>query len=108
MTTNFAPVGLTYFLVFAAALFCLGVVCLLARRTAIGILMGIELMVNAANVNLIAFAHHLGNDPAGQVFALMAIALAAVEASVALAIFFTLFRTLERRAAVDDINALKG
>ncbi len=101
-------IGLEHFLVFAAALFCLGVVCLLTRRTAIGILMGIELMINGANVNLIAFAHHLGNDPGGQVFALMAIALAAVEASVALAILFALFRIMGRRISIDEASTLRG
>ena len=60
------------------------------------------------NVNLIAFAHHLGNDPAGQVFALIAIVLAAVEASVALAIFFALFRVMGRRASIDEASSLRG
>jgi NADH-quinone oxidoreductase subunit K len=101
-------IGLEHFLVLAAALFCLGVICLLTRRTAIGILMGIELMINGANVNLVAFAHHLGNDSAGQVFALMAIVLAAIEASVALAILFALFRTLDRLISIDEAASLRG
>jgi NADH-quinone oxidoreductase subunit K len=101
-------IGLEHYLVFAAALFCLGVVCLLTRRTAIGILMGIELMINAANVNLIAFAHYLGNDPAGQVFALLSIVLAAIEASVALAILFALFRITGRRIGIDEASSLRG
>ena len=101
-------IGLEHFLVLAAALFCLGVVCLLTRRTAIGLLMGIELMINGANVNLIAFAHHLGNDPAGQVFALISIVLAAIEASVALAILFALFRIMGRRTGIDEASSLRG
>lgn len=105
---NITAIGLEHFLVFAAALFCLGLVCLLTRRTPIGMLMGIELMINGANVNLVAFAHHLGNDPAGQVFALLAIVMAAIEASVALAILFALFRTLDRRITIDEASTLRG
>jgi len=105
---NLTAIGLEHFLVFAAALFCLGLVCLLTRRTAIGILMGIELMINGANINLVAFAHHRGNDPAGQVFALLAIVMAAIEASVALAILFALFRALDRRITIDEASTLRG
>ena len=105
---NISPVGLEHFLVLGAALFCLGVMCLLTRRSAIGILMGIEMVINAANINLIAFAHYRGNDTAGQVFALIAIVLAAIEASATLAILFTVFRTMDRRINIEDASTLRG
>ncbi len=54
-------IGLTHFLVLSAAMFCMGVLCLLSRRNAIGLLMGIELIVNAANINFVAFSHFFGN-----------------------------------------------
>jgi len=105
---NLAPVGLEHFLVLSAALFCLGVVCLLTRRTAIGILMGIELVINAGNINLIAFAHYRDNDPAGQVFALIAIVMAAIEAFTTLAILFALYRTMDRRINIEEASILRG
>lgn len=105
---NLAPVGLEHFLVLSAALFCLGIVCLLTRRTAIGILMGIELVINAGNINLIAFAHYRGNDPAGQVFALIAIVMAAIEAFTTLAILFALYRTMDRRINIEEASILRG
>ena len=101
-------IGLTHFLVVAAALFCLGLLCLLTRRSAIGLLMGIELMVNAANLNLVAFSHHMGNAIDGQIFALFGIVLAAIEAAVALAIVFKLFHAFNRRIEVDAATLLKG
>ena len=101
-------IGLTHFLVVAAAMFCLGILCLLTRRTAIGLMMGIELMVNSANLNLAAFSHHMGNAVDGQVFALFGIVLAAIEAAVALAIVFKLFQTFNRRITIETASLLKG
>jgi len=92
MNLNF---GLPYFLVVAAILFSLGLVCLLSRRNAIGLLMGIELILNAANINLIAFAHFVESDLSGQVFALFVMVLAAAEAAIAMAIVLAIFRSLK-------------
>jgi len=84
-------IGLTHYLVVAAFLFAMGIVACIARRNAVGILIGIELILNAANVNLVAFSHYRGNLE-GQVFAVFLIILAACEAAVALAIIINLFR----------------
>jgi NADH-quinone oxidoreductase subunit K len=75
----------------AAILFALGVFGALTRRNAIGVLMSIELMANAVNINLVAFAHYT-NGVAGQTFALFAMALTVVEVAVALAIVVLLYR----------------
>jgi NADH-quinone oxidoreductase subunit K len=90
MTLTF---GLVHFLVVAALLFSLGVVCILSRRNAIGLLMGIELMLNAANINLIAFARYVETDMSGQVFALFVMILAAAEAAIAMAIVLAIYRS---------------
>jgi len=83
-------IGLTHYLVVAAFLFAMGVIACVARRNAVGILIGIELILNAANVNLVAFSRYWGNLE-GQVFALFVIVLAACEVAVALAIIINLF-----------------
>jgi len=87
-------ITLTHYLVVAALLFCLGVVCVIGRRSAIGILIGVEILLNAANLNLIAFNRYCDGSQylSGQVFALMVIILAACEAVVALAIIINLFK----------------
>ncbi|MBI1345009.1 NADH-quinone oxidoreductase subunit NuoK [bacterium] len=79
-------VGLNSYLLVAAMLFVCGVVCMAVKRNGIGILMGVELVLNGANLNLVAFARYtvLGLD--GQVMALFVIVLAAAEAAIALAI----------------------
>ncbi|OFZ79863.1 MAG: NADH-quinone oxidoreductase subunit K [Bdellovibrionales bacterium RIFOXYD1_FULL_53_11] len=100
--------GLQHFLVLSAALFACGLLCLVTRRNAIGLLMGIELIINAANINFVAFSRHLGNDRAGQVFALFGIALAAVGVTVALAIVFALYRNFNKSIDVDDASRLRG
>jgi NADH-quinone oxidoreductase subunit K len=93
-----APVGLPHYLVLAAVLFVCGLMSILVKRNAIGILMGVELILNAANVNLVAFNRfaHGGGVGAdlrldGQVFAIFVIVLAAAEAAVALAIFLNFY-----------------
>ena len=83
-------IGLSHYLIVAAFLFSMGVIACIARRTAIGILIGIELILNSANVNLVAFSRYLGTLD-GQVFAIFVIILAACEAAVALAIIINLF-----------------
>ncbi len=92
-------------LTFSALLFSAGVYGVLARRNAIMVLMAIELMLNAVNVNLIAFSAQL-NDVGGQVFALFVIAVAAAEVGIGLAIVILLFRNRES-INVDEVNLLK-
>jgi len=90
-------IGLQHFLVLGAVMFTCGVTTILVKRNAIGILMGVELILNAANVNLVAFNRFAwGGAPgspvlAGQVFAIFVIVLAAAEAAVALAIFLNFY-----------------
>lgn len=100
-------VGLSHYLIVSALLFCLGLYAMLTRRNAVAILMGIELMLNAANVNLLAFNKFTA--PAtlnGQVFALIVITLAACEAGVGLALVMAAYRNLET-VHVDEINIMK-
>jgi NADH-quinone oxidoreductase subunit K len=90
-------IGLQHYLLLAALLFVCGLMTILVKRNAIGILMGVELILNAANVNLVAFNHfsHGGGSAGlrldGQVFAMFIIVLAAAEAAVALAIFLNFY-----------------
>ncbi|MBF0245576.1 MAG: NADH-quinone oxidoreductase subunit NuoK [Planctomycetes bacterium] len=101
-------IGLTHFLVLGAAMFSCGLLCLISRKNAIGLLMGIELIINAANINFVAFSHYLGNDMAGLVFALFGIVLAAIGVTVALAIVFALYRNFDKSINVDDASTLRG
>jgi NADH-quinone oxidoreductase subunit K len=87
------PVGLQHFLVVGALLFSLGLLTVATRRNAVGVLMGVELILNGANVNFVAFNHYVTGGVSGQVFALFAIVLAAAEAAVGLAIVLTIFQT---------------
>jgi NAD(P)H-quinone oxidoreductase subunit 4L len=99
--------SLQHYLLLSAGLFCLGVYGVLTRRNAIAILMAIELMLNAANINLIAFARFV--DPgrlAGHSFAIFVITVAAAEAAVGLAIVICIYRSAHN-INVDDINLLK-
>jgi len=84
-------ITLHHYLVIAALLFTIGIVCVISRRNAIGILIGIELILNAANLNLIAFSRYFEVGLEGQVFAIFVIILAACEAAIALAILISLF-----------------
>jgi NADH-quinone oxidoreductase subunit K len=84
---------LTHFLVVGALLFALGLVTVATRRNAVGVLMGIELILNGANVNLVAFNRYITGGVDGHVFALFVIVLAAAEAAVGLAIVLTIFQT---------------
>lgn len=100
-------VGLVPYLVVGAALFCAGLVTVLARRNAVAVLIGIELMLNAANLNLVAFDRFGAGALRGQVFALFVLVIAAAEAAVALAIILNVFDTRDR-IDVDEIRSLKG
>jgi NADH:ubiquinone oxidoreductase subunit K len=100
-------VTLTHYLVVSAALFSLGVLGLLARRNAVNVLMGIELILNSANVNLVAFSRYGAGNLSGQVFGVFVIVVAAAEVAVALAIVLTLYR-LRRTPNLDEADILKG
>ncbi len=100
-------IGLTHYLVLAALLFSLGLLVMITKRNAIGILIGVELVLNAANVNLVAFSHYRGGDAAGQIVALFGIVLAAAEAAVAIAIFVNFYNNFATVDA-DRASELKG
>ena len=85
-------VGLPHFLTVSAALFALGLFAVMSRRNAIGILMGVELMLNAASINFVAFSRYVQHGIDGQILATFVIVLAAAEAAVALAIVLAMFR----------------
>lgn len=100
-------IPLSYYLVFAAALFCIGLYGVLARKNAIAILMGIELMLNAVNVNLVAFWRYRTPDLiVGQAFAVMVFAVAAAEVAVGLALIISVYRT-RHSVSADEIDMLK-
>lgn len=102
------PVPLTYFLVLGAAVFCIGLYGALVRRNAVGILMALELMLNAVNINLVAFSR--STTPgllSGQIFAIFVIAVAAAEAAVGLAIIIALYRA-RKSINADEIDLMKG
>jgi NADH-quinone oxidoreductase subunit K len=86
-------VGLQHFLLLGALLFSLGLITVATRRNAVGVLMGVELILNGANVNFVAFNHYVTGGVSGQVFALFVIVLAAAEAAVGLAIVLAIFQT---------------
>ena len=100
-------IGLTHYLMVGAVLFVAGVICMATKRNGIGVLMGVELVLNGANINFVAFSYYtpLGLD--GQIISLFVIVLAAAEAAVALAIalnFYNNHLTID----VDRANELKG
>ncbi len=99
-------VGLTHFLVISSILFSLGLYAVIVRKNAILVLMGIELMLNSANINFVAFAHfgRFGLD--GQMMALFVIVLAAAEAAIALAIVLNIYKTF-LHINVDEVDKLK-
>jgi len=100
--------GLTPFLLLAAFLFACGVLCIATKRNAVGVLMGVELVLNAANLNFVAFARYVPSFRLeGQVFAVLVIVLAAAEAAVALAIILNFYNT-RATVDVDEATELKG
>jgi NADH-quinone oxidoreductase subunit K len=102
-----ANIPLSWFLALSVCLFCIGIFCVLSRRNAIGILMGIELMLNAANINLVAFARYLHpNVLTGQIFAIFVLTIAAAEAAVGLAIVISVYRNREQ-INVDELDVMK-
>lgn len=97
---------LEHWLILSAILFCIGLAATITRRNIIIILMGIELMLNASNINLIAFSQHHGLDLNGHVAALMIIVIAAAEVVVALAIVLQVYRHF-KTLNLDKISNLK-
>jgi NADH-quinone oxidoreductase subunit K len=98
--------GLQAYLTLAAVVFGIGLFGVLTRRNTIGILLGIELMLNAVNINLVAFARYGGSE-VGLVFTVFAICITVAEAAMGLAIVILLFRT-RRTVVADHLNLLKG
>ncbi len=105
-------IGLTHFLYISLFLFTMGLVCVVIKKNVVHILMGIELILNAASLNMIAFSHFIKPQSAamemsGQIFSIFIIVLAAAEAVVALAILFCVFSAF-RSAKVSEMTELKG
>ena len=99
-------VGLPHFLIISAVLFSLGLFAVMSRRNAVGILMGVELMLNAANINFVAFSRYVEHSINGQMMAAFVIVLAAAEAAVALAIVLAMYRNFGTVHA-DTVQSLK-
>ena len=110
---SFTDIGLQHYLVLGAVLFVCGLLAILVKRNAIGILMGVELILNAANINLVAFNRFSAGGGAagplfsGQIFAIFVIVLAAAEAAVALAIFLNFYNNFST-IDVERAQNLKG
>lgn len=100
-------ITLYHYLVLSAGLFCIGLYGAVAKKNAISVFMGIELMLNSANINLVAFNHFTKPDVlVGHTFVIFVIAIAASEVAVGLAIILSLYRH-KRSTTVDDIDLLK-
>ena len=99
-------IPLSWYLILSAALFSIGLFGVLARKNAVAILLGIELMLNAVNINLVAFWRYGKGSITGQVFAIIVFAVAAAEVAVGLALIISVYR---RRTTViaDDLDLLK-
>ena len=100
-------IGLGHFLAVSLLVFLLGLYCVLTRRNAIGILMGIELILNSANINYVAFARYSQSGYDGQVFAIFVIMLAAAEAAIGLAIVLGIYQTFHT-IDVEATETLRG
>ncbi len=100
-------IGLTHYLVVSALVFCIGIAVITVKRNAIGILIGAELILNAANLNFIACGRYRVGGLDGQIAAAFVIVLAAAEAAIALAIFLNFYNS-HATVDVDHGNAMKG
>ena len=98
--------GLQAYLTLAAVLFAIGLFGVLTRRNAVGILLGIELMLNAVNINLVAFARFWG-DTAGMIFTLFTISITVAEVALGLALVILIFR-VKRTVIADHLDILRG
>jgi len=99
------PITPTHYLVLSAALFTIGVIGVMVRRNIVVVFMSIELMLNAVNINLVAYSHQLQHT-VGQVFAVFVIAVAAAEAAVGLGILLAFYRNKET-VNIDEMNLMK-
>jgi NADH-quinone oxidoreductase subunit K len=100
-------VPLSWYLILAAAMFCIGLYAVLSRKNAIAILLGVELMLNAVNVNLVAFWRYLNPaQMAGQAFAVIVFAVAAAEVAVGLALIISVYRR-RKSVVADEIDLMK-
>lgn len=100
-------IGLTQYLIISAALFSLGIMAVMTRKNAVNVLMGIELILNSANINLVAFSRYSWVNLDGQLFAVFIIVIAAAEAAVGLAIVLSMYRLL-KSVDLDEADTLKG
>jgi NADH-quinone oxidoreductase subunit K len=100
-------IGLVHYLTVAAVLFGLGLLTVMTRRNSVGILLGVELILNAAALNFVAFNHFVAGGVAGQVFTVFIIALAASEAAIALAIVLQVYRSY-RTIMADQLTGLRN
>ncbi len=98
--------GLQAYLTLAAVLFATGLFGVVTRRNTIGILLGIELMLNAVNINLVAFARFRG-DPTGMIFTVFTIAITVAEVALGLALIILIFR-IRRTVVADHLDILRG
>jgi NADH-quinone oxidoreductase subunit K len=98
---------LSWYLILAAALFCIGLFGVFSRKNAIAILLGVELMLNAVNINLVAFWRYLNPvQMAGQAFAVIVLAVAAAEVAVGLALIISVYRR-RKTVVADEIDLMK-
>lgn len=100
-------IGLNHFLVLSAILFGLGMLTVATRRNAVAVLMGVELIINSAALNFVAFSYYVEGGVSGQVVAVFIIVLAAAEAAIALAIVLAIFRHF-RSIDAADTSTLRG
>jgi len=100
-------IGLNEYLLVSAGLFSLGLMAVLTRKNAVNVLMGIELILNSANINLVAFSRYSVASLDGQIFAVFVIIIAAAEAAVALAIVLSMYRIV-KSVNLDQADTLKG
>jgi NADH-quinone oxidoreductase subunit K len=100
-------IGLSHYLVISAALFSLGMMGVLTRKNAVNVLMGVELILNSANINLVAFSKFSAGNLSGQIFAVFIIVVAAAEAAVGLAIVLSMYRII-KTINLDRADTLKG
>ncbi len=106
MANPMMHVTLTHFLILSSILFSLGLFAVVTRKNAILVLMGIELILNSANINFVAFSRYGGMRLDGQIAALFVIVLAAAEAAIALAIVLNIYHRMQN-VNVDEINSMK-
>lgn len=99
-------ISITHYLILASLLFCIGLTLVLTRRNAIHILIGVELMFNAANINFVAFSRYDGLERTGQIFALFTMVIAVAEAAVGLALLLLVYKHF-RTTNLDEIKSLK-